>query len=97
MATLKPEQDYVLVEEENDTEQTEGGIFLPQSASGEGIKFGSVRAVGPGRYENGQLIEVDFEPGQKVVWKDISEIEFRFEGSRHTMVPADSIVATVEQ
>lgn len=46
--------------------QTSGGIALPDTAASK--QFGTVLAVGPGRYlPNGDLVPVAVKPGQRVI------------------------------
>lgn len=47
---------YVAVETIEDDQTTPGGIVLPQSHEAD-IKFGTVKAVGPGRWEYGKFVE----------------------------------------
>lgn len=97
MASINPQQDYVMVQEDEGNERTEGGLFLPQSASGDGVKFGSIVATGPGHHEYGEFIPVEYEEGQKVAWKDFNELEVRFQGDSYTLIKAENIFATIEE
>lgn len=97
MATLRPEQDYVLVEEDDTNNRTEAGLYMPQGSQEADIRYGTVITHGPGRYEHGEFIEVDREEGEKIAWKGFNHVEVRFEGEEYILVPNDSIIATVEE
>lgn len=97
MAELKPEKDFVLVEEDDTNNRTEAGLFIPQGSQEADIRYGTVLDYGPGRYEHGEYVEVDREEGEKVAWKGFNHVEVRFGGDEYILVPDDSIIATVSE
>lgn len=97
MATLNPEQDYLLVEEDDSNNRTEAGLYMPQGSSEADVRYGTVLDSGPGRWEHGSFIETDREPGEKIAWKGFNHIEIRFEGEEYILVPDDSVIARLEE
>lgn len=65
---LKPLADRVVIEVTDETEQTAGGIYIPDTAR-EKPQRGVVLAVGPGRVrDNGQREEMSVKVGDKVLF-----------------------------
>src|SRR4051794_6646999 len=64
---LKPLGDRLIVEILEEEEVTASGIVLPDTAK-EKPQRGKVLAVGKGRYEDGQLIALDVEVGDEIIY-----------------------------
>ena len=73
---IRPLGNRVLVRRSK-AKTTEGGIYLPDSAQ-EKPKEGEVLAVGPGkRDEQGQLIPMDVQIGNKIVFSSYAGTEVK--------------------
>ncbi len=67
-SSIKPLGDRVLIEIEPESEQTVGGIFIPDTAR-EKPQQGVVLAVGPGKMlESGKREEMGIKPGDRVLF-----------------------------
>ena len=66
---LKPLHDYVVLEKVKEEVKTESGILLTTGQAKDEPSLGLVTAVGPGKVENGTLVPIELEPGQKVIYK----------------------------
>jgi chaperonin GroES len=66
-AGLKPMGDRIIVLRDPSKEQTEGGILIAEVAKEKSF-FGTVLAVGDGRFDSGAVVPVPFEPGDRVLF-----------------------------
>ncbi len=95
---LKPLHDRVLISEHKDDKEkkTSSGIILPVSSSSEDKhgKRGDVVAVGPGRTEDGVLVKVSVEVGDKVIfqWGDKVSVD----GEEYYLVRESEILAVIK-
>ena len=65
---IRPLADRLVIKVIDDTEQTSGGIFIPDSAK-EKPQKGEVIAVGPGKaLEDGKREEMEVKVGDKVLF-----------------------------
>lgn len=79
-ARLEMTENRVLVRPAPESQKTEGGILLPDSARGKPTE-GFVLAVGPGRVSNeGKLIPMSYKEGQKVIYGTYSGTEIEVDG-----------------
>ena len=65
---FEPTGDRVFVEVDEESDTTPSGIILPGEAGKETLRYGTVRFVSDGHYENGQFIEPHFKAGDRVFW-----------------------------
>lgn len=79
MAKIKPLSDRVLVRPDSAEEKTSSGIIIPDSAK-EKPQRGTVVAVGPGKVENGNKIEMSVKEGDKVLYGKYSGTELEIDG-----------------
>ena len=87
---LKPLRDYVVLEKAKEEEKTKSGIILTEP--GKGI----VVAVGPGKIENGTVVPLELQIGQKVVYKKYSGTEIKENQKEYLLIEAENILAIVE-
>lgn len=66
MATFKPLQDLILVDPIKPP-LTKGGIVVASEDHLKPVK-GTVLAVGPGKHEKGELVEVPVKVGDVIMW-----------------------------
>ncbi len=93
---IQPLGDKVLIKESFDTKEkkTASGIIIPITAQEDkGSKFGTVMAVGTGRYEDGILIPISVKKGDKVLfqWGDKVIVE----GVEYYIVKESEILAII--
>lgn len=94
---LQPLGDRVLVkpQEKKGEAKTASGIILPGgSDEDKGAKRAEVIAVGPGRYDDGELIPVQVKAGDKVLynWGD----ELTIDGEDYVLVNEANILAVIK-
>jgi chaperonin GroES len=92
---LKPLSDRVVLEVLNDTEQTAGGIYIPDTAR-EKPQRGVVLAVGPGRLnENtGKREEMQVKVGDKVLFGKYSGTDVKL-GEREVKILSEKDILGV--
>ncbi|HEV2748954.1 MAG TPA: co-chaperone GroES [Gemmatimonadales bacterium] len=62
-----PLADRVAIRPMEETEETKGGLYIPDTAKEKPIQ-GEVIAVGPGRMEKGQRVPMELKVGDRVVY-----------------------------
>jgi chaperonin GroES len=69
---VRPLQDRVLIKEDTESKEkkTSSGIIIPVTVNEDkGSKRGEVVVVGPGRFEDGKLIQVAVKAGETVLFQ----------------------------
>ena len=92
--TIQPLADRVVLELVDETQQTSGGIFIPDSAR-EKPQSAKVIAVGPGRTENGQLIPMTVQIGQIVLFTKYAGTDVKLGSQDYKIVSEKDILAIV--
>ena len=92
---LRPVHDYVVLEKVKEEEKTQSGIILTQKAKDE-PSHGVVVAVGPGRTEDGNLVKINLNEGQRVIYKKYSGTEVKVDGKEYLLIKAEDILAVIE-
>ncbi|HIZ95827.1 MAG TPA: co-chaperone GroES [Candidatus Ligilactobacillus excrementavium] len=93
---LKPLGDRVILEVQEEEEQTVGGIVLASNAK-EKPQTGKVVAVGAGRVlDNGEKSVPEVQTGDSVIYDKYAGTEVTYDGEKYLVVRANDIVAVVE-
>lgn len=93
---LKPLGDRVILEVQEEEEQTVGGIVLASNAK-EKPQTGKVVAVGAGRVlDNGEKSVPEVKAGDSVIYDKYAGTEVTYEGDKYLVVRANDIVAVIE-
>ncbi len=94
--SIKPLADRVVIEISEDTEQTAGGIIIPETAR-EKPQQGTVVAVGPGKMlESGKREEMSVKPGDKVLFQKYGGTDIKLEGKEYKILNERDILGIVE-
>lgn len=96
MAKIKPLGDRVVIKPEEAEEQTDSGLYIPDTAQ-EKPQRGSVTAVGPGRVENGNKIEMSVSKGDKVLYSKYAGTEITIDDQDYLIVRESDILGTIEE
>lgn len=92
-----PLDDRVLVEREEASQKTSGGIFIPGTAS-ETPTRGTVVSVGPGhKGKKGLLRPTDVKPGQRVIFSKYSGNEIHLGDKDYIIMRETDIIGIVEE
>lgn len=93
---LKPLGDRIVVKVIEDTEQTQGGIFIPDSAK-EKPQKGEVVAVGLGKMnDKGEREPLDVEVGQKVLYAKYAGTDVKMGGTEYKILSIKDALAIIE-
>ena len=92
---LLPLADKVVLKQVEAEEKTKGGIILT-SAGQEKPEIYEVIAVGPGGEIDGNDVEMEVEPGEKVIMGKYSGTNVKLDGVTYTIVRQHDILAIIE-
>lgn len=92
---IKPLADRVVVKPLAEESKTKAGIIIPDTAK-EKSHRGEVIAVGPGKYEDGKLVEVSVKVGDKILYKEYGGDEFKLNGQEVIILKEEDIIAVIE-
>jgi chaperonin GroES len=92
---FRPLHDRVVVKRVEAEEKTAGGIIIPDTAK-EKPQQGEVVAVGPGgRDENGKLIPIDVQAGDRVLFGKWSGTEVKIDGVEYLIMKESDIMGVL--
>lgn len=95
IAGLQPLADRVFILPDVIADKTEAGVIIPDTAKAAQRKTGVVVAIGPGRYERGQLNPTYLKPGNKVLFNAFSGTEIEVEDKKLLLMREDDIFSIV--
>lgn len=72
------------------------GIILPNTDSTEKSEQGMVLAVGPGEYQDGDLIKTTVKVGERVVFSKYGYEEISFNGEDFYLIKEENILAVLK-
>ncbi len=93
---IKPLANRVLILPIEEESKTASGIYIPESAK-EKPQKGEVVAVGPGKFEHGNLIKPGVKVGDIVIFKKWGGEDINIEGKEYKLVEEEDILAIVQQ
>jgi chaperonin GroES len=93
---IKPLEDRIVVTVLESEQTTASGIVIPDTAK-EKPQEGSVLAVGPGRFENGQRLPLDIKEGDTVIFSKYGGTEVKFGADEYLILSARDVLAVVEK
>ena len=93
---LKPLGDRIVIKVIEDTEQTSGGIFIPDSAK-EKPQKGEVVAVGEGKMnEKGEREPMDVKVGDTVLYAKYAGTDIKMDGVEYKILSVKDALAVIE-
>jgi chaperonin GroES len=92
--TLQPLHDRIIVRPAKAEETTKGGIILPDTAKEKPMQ-GEIIATGKGKFENGNLIEMQVKVGDKVLYGKYSGTEVNVDGEELLMMRESDVFAII--
>ncbi len=96
---LKPFDARVVVKKPHREEQTESGIFLPDTVNEQGqTALGEVLAVGQGsrNMNTGEYMPIPIKEGDTIIYTKFSATEVQHKGDEYSVVTERDIIAVVE-
>ena len=92
---ITPLADRVLIKPIEEEESTYGNIVVPDMGK-DRPDFGTVLAVGPGRYDNsGNLIPTSLKTGQKVIMPKYGANTVELEGEEYVLASESEILGII--
>ncbi len=93
---LKPLGDRIVIKVIEDTEQTSGGIFIPDSAK-EKPQKGQVVAVGAGKInEKGEREPMDVKTGDTILYAKYAGTDIKIDGVEYKILSVKDALAIIE-
>ena len=95
--SVRPLHDRIIVERiEDESEQTIGGIIIPDSAK-EKPQKGKVIAAGQGKKnDDGTRLSLDVKEGDKILFGKYSGQEIKMDGEELLIMREDEVLAVIE-
>ena len=93
---IRPLYDRIVVKRIEEQETKIGGLFIPDSAK-EKPQEGEVVAVGKGkRLEDGKLVALDVQKGDRILFGKYSGSEIRIDGQELVIMREDEVLGVLE-
>ena len=94
--TIRPLSDRLVIKVIDDTEQTSGGIFIPDSAK-EKPQKGEVIAVGPGKtLEDGKKEEMEVKVGDIVLYAKYAGTDVKLDDQMLKILSVKDVLGVLE-
>ena len=95
---IRPLYDRIVVKRiEDSADKTASGLFIPDSAK-EKPQEGEVVAVGKGkRLEDGKLVALDVQKGDRILFGKYSGSEIRLDGEEYMIMREDEILGILDK
>ncbi len=93
---IKPLEDRIVVQANEAETTTASGIVIPDTAK-EKPQEGTVIAVGPGRFEDGQRVPLDVKPGDVVIYSKYGGTEVKYGADEYLVLSARDVLAIIEK
>jgi len=92
--SIRPLHDRVVIEP-LEAKVTAGGIVIPESAGNDKPQRGLIKAVGPGKLENGVIHPLDVKVGDTVLFGKYAGTEIKVDGKELLVMREEDIMGIV--
>jgi chaperonin GroES len=93
---VKPLEDRILVKPVEAEQQTESGIYLPESAKEKPMQ-GKVVALGPGKLlDNGERVKPSVKKGDTVVYGKYAGTEIEIKNTSHLILRESELLGVID-
>ncbi len=93
---IRPLEDRIVVQPSDAEQTTASGLVIPDTAK-EKPQEGTVLAIGPGRYEDGQRVPLDVNVGDVVLYSKYGGTEVKYRGEEYLVLSARDVLAVLEK
>ena len=94
--TIRPLGDKIVIRVIEDTEQTSGGIFIPDSAKEKSQK-GEVIAAGPGKLnEKGERDAIEVKKGDVVLFAKYAGTDIKIDNQNLKIMSCEDVLGVIE-
>ncbi len=96
--SLQPLGDRVVVKpaDKNEEKVSASGIIIPETVDKEKPAKGKVVAVGPGKYDDGELVPMQVKVGQTVLFSKYGYDEVKVGGEEYYILSESQILAVIK-
>ena len=94
--SIKPLEDRIVVQANEAETTTASGIVIPDTAK-EKPQEGTVLAVGPGRFEDGNRVPLDVSVGDTVIYSKYGGTEVKYNNEEYLVLSARDVLAVIEK
>ena len=96
--TIKPVNDYILIEPAEAEEKTASGIFIPDTADKEKPQKATVVAVGPGKLgDDGARAELSVKIGDTILYSKYGPTEVKLGADEYFFIQDSDVIAVLEK
>lgn len=95
MSSIEPNVGKVLVQLDQESGTSAGGIIIPASAEVSGVKQGKVVAVGPVRLVNGEPTALALNVGDRVLLDPLGATKLKVNGVEQLLLRCEDVVGRV--
>lgn len=96
ISQIQPAAGYVFIEPQEQAKQTVGGIYLPESTSGDKPQQGTIIAVGDTEItEQGHKKSSPAKKGDLVIYKKWGGNEVKFDNKEYLFVKFEDVLAVI--
>ena len=92
--SIKPLEDRIVIKQVEAEQTTASGLVIPDTAK-EKPQEGTVLAVGPGRFEDGNRVPLDVKVGDRVLYSKYGGTEVKFGADEFLVLSARDVLAVV--
>ncbi|MGZ4131454.1 MAG: co-chaperone GroES [Actinomycetota bacterium] len=93
---LQPLEDRIVVQANEGDTTTASGLVIPDTAK-EKPQEGTVVAVGPGRFEDGNRVPLDVAVGDTVIYSKYGGTEVKVDGEEYLILSAHDVLAVLKK
>ena len=93
---IRPLSDHLLVKRVEPKDSVKGGIIIPDSAK-EKPQEALVKAVGPGKREEGKVMPIDIKVGDRVLISKYGGSEITIEDEEVLIIREDDVLGVIEK
>ena len=94
---IRPLYDRIMVKRIEQSEEVQGGLFIPDSAK-EKPQEGEVVAVGKGkRLESGKVVPLDVQVGNRILFGKYSGSDIKLGGDEYLIMREDEVLGVIEK
>ena len=89
---IKPLEDRIVVQINEGESTTASGLVIPDTA-----QEGTVLAVGPGRFEDGNRVPLDVTVGDVIIFSKYGGTEVKYNNEDYLVLSARDVLAVIEK
>jgi chaperonin GroES len=92
--SIRPLHDRVVIKP-LEAKKTAGGILIPETAGGEKPQRGLIKAVGPGKLDNGVIHPLEVKVGDTVLFGKYAGTEVKVDGEELLVMREEDIMGII--